>query len=65
MLMYNLIECNKKYRKATGILCNYYRDEPAIPHDDNYNADLKRNSGSFKYKNSIIGKTLNNNNDNE
>ena len=28
MLMYNLIECSKNYSKTTGILRNYYRDEP-------------------------------------
>ena len=28
MPMYNLIEYNKNYLKATGNLWNYYRDEP-------------------------------------
>ena len=46
--MYNLIEYSRNYRKTTGSLLNYYRDEPV---------DLIRNSGSFKYKASIIGKT--------
>ena len=27
MLMYNLIECSKIYRKATGSLWDYYRDD--------------------------------------
>ena len=26
--MYNLIEYSKNYRKTTGSLWNYYRDEP-------------------------------------
>ena len=26
--MYNLLECSKNYRKATGSLWNFYRDEP-------------------------------------
>ena len=28
MPMYNLLEYSKNYRKTTGILWNYYRDEP-------------------------------------
>ena len=28
MLMYNLLEYSKNYRKTTGSLWNYYRDEP-------------------------------------
>ena len=28
MLVYNLLEYSKNYRKTTGILWNYYRDEP-------------------------------------
>ena len=73
--MYNLIEYPKNYRKTTGSLSNYYRDEPNNPSfvlDDNnrpanvlnYNADPITNSASFKYKNSFIGKTRNNDNDN-
>ena len=30
MLMYNLIEYSKNYRKTTGSLWNYYRDEPIV-----------------------------------
>ena len=36
--MYKLIEYSKNYRKTTGGLWNYYRDEP------NYNADPITNS---------------------
>ena len=28
MPMYNLLEYSKNYRKTTGTLWNYYRDEP-------------------------------------
>ena len=47
MPMYNLLEYSKNYRKTTGSLWNYYRDEPNYPplNDDddpptiNYNAE--------------------------
>ena len=57
MPMYNLLECSKNYRKTTGSLWNYYRDEPNNPPAANYNADSITNSASFKYKSSITGKT--------
>ena len=63
MPMYNLIEYSKNYRKTTGSLWNYYRDEPNNPPANNYNPDPITNSESFKYKSSIIGKTPNNDND--
>ena len=63
MSMYNLIECSKNCRKATGSLWNYYRDEPNNPPADNYNADLFTNSTSFKYQSSIIVKILDNDKD--
>ena len=47
MPMYNLLEYSKNYRKTTGILWNYYRDEPSNP--------FSSNSESFKYKTSITG----------
>ena len=69
MPMYNLLEYSKNYRKTTGSLWNYYRDEPNNPplNDDdspfiNYNADPITNSESFKCKSSITGKTSNANN---
>ena len=49
MPMYNLLEYSKNYKKTTGSLWNYYRDEPSNP--------LSTNSESFKYKTSIVGKT--------
>ena len=59
MPMYNLLEHSKSYRKTTGSLWNYYRDEPNIPPATDYNADPITNSASFKYKTSITGKTSN------
>ena len=65
MLMYNLLECSKDYRKTTGSFWNYYRDEPNEPslndddpHTVNYNTDPITNSGSFKYKSSITEKKI-------
>ena len=63
MPTYNLIQYSKNYRKTAGSLWNY-RDESNNPPADNYNVDSITNSASFKYKSSIIGKTPNNDNDN-
>ena len=49
MPMYNLLQYSKNYKKTTGSLWNYYRDEPSNP--------LSPNSESFKYKASITGNT--------
>ena len=38
--MYNLLEYSKNYKKTTGSLWNYYRDEPSNP--------LSSNAESFK-----------------
>ena len=51
MAMYNILEYSKNYRKTTGRLWNYYRDEPSNP--------LSSNSELFKYKTSITGNTYN------
>ena len=51
MPMYKLLEYSKNYKKTTGSLWNYYRDEPSNP--------LSSNSESFKYKTSITGNTYN------
>ena len=51
MAMHNLLEYSKNYKKTTGSLWNYCRDEPSNP--------LSCNSKSFKYKTSITGKTYN------
>ena len=71
MPMYNMIEYSKNYKKTTGSLWNYYKDEPnnpplvGDPPTANYNADPTTNSKSFRYKSSIIGKTLDNDDDND
>ena len=49
--MYNLLEYSKNYKKTTGSLWNYYRDEPSDL--------LSSNSESCKYKTSITGNTYN------
>ena len=54
MPMYNLIEYSDNYAKTSGILCQYYRDEP--------NNNLA-NSESFKFKVEITGKTPNDDNE--
>ena len=51
MLMYNLLEYSKNYRKTTGSLWNCYRDEQSNP--------LSFDPDSFKYKTSITGNTYN------
>ena len=61
MPMYNLIEYSKNYRKTTGSLWNYYRDEHNDFPANNYNANPITSSESFKYKSSIAGKTSNTN----
>ena len=51
MPMYSLPEYSKNWRKTTGSLRNYYRDEPSN--------HLSSNSESFKYQTSITGNTYN------
>ena len=48
---YNLVEYSNSYRKTTGSLQNYYRDESS----DSFSC----NSESFEYKTSITGNTYN------
>ena len=65
MPMYNLLKYSKNYRKTTGSLFNYYRDE--LTDDANTNVDVGQNgtvpnnnvisSEPFKFRNSIIGNT--------
>ena len=54
--MYNLIEYSDNYAKTTGILWQYFRDEPV---DDDDIGDSK----SFKSKTKITGKTPNDGNE--
>ena len=49
--MYSLLEYSKNYKRTTGSLWYYYRDEPSNP--------FSTNSESFKYKTSITGNTYN------
>ena len=60
MPMYNLLEYSKNYRKTTGSLYNYFRDE--LNDDANLNNFANNNvvsSNSFQYKIQIIGNTYN------
>ena len=57
--LYNLLEYSKNYRKTTGSLWNYYRDDPNSGAVENINYSIK-NSESFDYKTSITGKLGNN-----
>ena len=50
-----MLEYSKNYRKTTGSLWNYYRDDDTN-NDINPNKNVI-NSGSFKYKTSITGST--------
>ena len=56
MLMYNLIEYSKNYSETSGTLWNYTR---------HISTDPITNSGSFKCKTSITGKTANDRNTKE
>ena len=60
MPMCNLLEYSKNYRKTTGSLHNYYRDELSDDNDnDNFGNIKVVNSEAFKYKNKITGNTYN------
>ena len=50
MPMYNLLECSKNYKKTTGNLWNYYRDEPNSSASANNITHSILNSESFNYK---------------
>ena len=55
MPMYNLLQYSKNYRKTTGSLWNYYRDEPNSSTDDDDNQTHSiLNSESFDYKASFM-----------
>ena len=58
ILMYNLLEYSKNYKKTTESLWNYYRDEPnSIIGRKNNNVNYSiEDSKSFDYKTSIIWK---------
>ena len=50
MPMYNLLEYSKNYKKTTGALWNYYRDEPSSTIAASNITHLILNSESFDYK---------------
>ena len=50
MPKYNLLEYNKNYKKTTGSLWNYYRDEPNSGTGHNNIIHSMLNSESFDYK---------------
>ena len=54
MPMYNLFEYSKNYKKTTGSLWNYYRDEPNTSTDNNNITHSILNSESFDYKASFM-----------
>ena len=58
--MYNLLEYSKNYRKTTGSLWNYYKDEPNSSTVNNITHSIL-NSESFDYKANFIGSVTNNN----
>ena len=62
MPMYNLLEYSKKYRKTTGSLWNYYRDEPSSSVDANNITHSILNSESFDYKANFIVNGVTHNN---
>ena len=61
MPMYNLLEYSKNYKKTTGSLWNYYRDEPNSSTDNNNVTHSILNSESFGYKANFIGRVTQNN----
>ena len=62
MPMYNLLEYSKNYRKTTGSLWNYYRDEPNSSAGANNITHLISNSESFDYKANFMENRLANTN---
>ena len=54
MSMYNLLEYSKNYRKTTGSLWDYYRDEPNSTIGANNITHSILNSESFDYKASFM-----------
>ena len=61
MPMYNLLEYSKNYRKTTGSLWNYYRDEPNSGINGGINYSIM-GSKSFDYKANFIEDSITQNN---
>ena len=62
MPMYNLLEYSKNYKKTTGSLWNYYRDEPNSSTADNNITHSILDSESFDYKANFIKNGVTENN---
>ena len=62
MHMYNLLEYSKNYRKITGSLWNYYRDETNSSADDDSITHSILNSESFDYKANFMENGVTHNN---
>ena len=62
MPMYNLLEYTKNYRKTTGSLWNYYRDEPSSGIDDDNITHSILNAESFDYKANFMENGVTHNN---
>ena len=57
MPMYNVIEYSNIYSEKSGILCQYYRDEPAIVINNNiidFPANNNNNNNNNSKSNSIL-----------
>ena len=61
MLMYNLLEYSKNYKKTTGSLWNCYRDEPSSTEDNDNITHSIFNSKSFDYRANFISSVTNDN----
>ena len=62
MLVYHLLEYSKNYKKATGSLWNYHRDEPNSNTDENEIMHSILNSESFDYKANFMENGVTHNN---
>ena len=62
MPMYNLLEYSKSYKKTTGRLWNYYRDEANSSTDDDTITHSILNSESFDYKTNFMENGVTNKN---
>ena len=62
MPMYNLLEYSKNYKKTTGSLWNYYRDEPNSSTDNDNITHSILNSESFDYKANFMENGVTHNN---
>ena len=60
--MYNSLEYSTNYRKTTGSLWNYYRDEPNSSTDNENITHSILNSESFDYKANFMENGVTNNN---